>query len=280
LPRLFLIRERRVPRIPYKNRAGKRLSGATTVISANLGWNKEALKWWASRLALVPYEEAYAMLSRILMGDAEITDSVVKKFLEEHPVEDADYKKVSGEACDAGTLAHKMAENDVQSMLQGKKIITDLTGYVDKVIELANVSFSNYLTWKKMYKLKPMFTEVHIVCEDEGCQYGATPDLIAEISGVVALPDYKTSKAIYPDYLIQAGAYEHAWNSPNSYVMDGRNFVPIREFCKHKITGGYHGLRFDKESSGFDHKHVLDLSDAWEAFKLIRRLHDLKKVIK
>ena len=39
-----------MPTIPYKNAAGQRISGVTTIIGTNLGWNKEPLMYWANRI--------------------------------------------------------------------------------------------------------------------------------------------------------------------------------------------------------------------------------------
>ncbi len=34
-----------MPAIVYRNQLGVRVPGTTTIISANLGWNKQALMW-------------------------------------------------------------------------------------------------------------------------------------------------------------------------------------------------------------------------------------------
>jgi hypothetical protein len=76
-----------MPAIIYKNSKGERLSGVTTIISGNLGWNKQQLMYWANQQGL----------------------------------SGLNHRDTAQAAADAGTLAHAMIEAE----LTGNKIVID-----------------------------------------------------------------------------------------------------------------------------------------------------------
>jgi hypothetical protein len=76
-----------MPLINYINSKGERLPGVTTVISANLGWNKQQLMYWANQQGLAG----------------------------------KNHRDTAQAAADAGTLAHAMIEAE----LTGKKLVID-----------------------------------------------------------------------------------------------------------------------------------------------------------
>jgi hypothetical protein len=213
-----------MPTILYRNKQGDRIPGTTTIISSNLGWNKQPLMYWAWKQG----------------------------------TEGKNFRDTTQEAADSGTVAHYL----IDCHLHNKKP-EGLEKYPAEIISKAETAFINFLTWCDMVKFRVFSTEINLVSEKY--QYGATPDLIAWINDKLCLCDYKTGSDIYADHLIQAAAYEQCWNENNP---------------DNPITGGYHGLRFDKETAGFDHKHRIDLSLAWEAFELLLKLHKLQKKIK
>lgn len=69
-----------MPTIQYKNAEGKRVSGVTTIIGANLGWNKQALMYWANQMGL----------------------------------DGKNHREVAEKEADAGTLGHAMIEADIK----------------------------------------------------------------------------------------------------------------------------------------------------------------------
>jgi len=98
----------------------------------------------------------------------------------------------------------------------------------------------------------------------EKYQFGGTLDAIM-VNGELALGDWKTSNAVYPDHIIQLAAYWKLWEENN----------PDRP-----ITGGFHLCRFAKEHADFAHHFWADLTDAWEQFKLFRVAYDIDKKLK
>ena len=71
-----------MPTIPYKLKDGTKVSGVTTIISQNLGWNKQQLMYWANQMGL----------------------------------EGKNHREVSQKAADAGTLAHALIEADIKEV--------------------------------------------------------------------------------------------------------------------------------------------------------------------
>ncbi len=201
---------------------GVRVPGVTTVISMNLGWNKQALMYWANQVG---------------QGGKN-------------------HRDISDEAASAGTLAHDMIEANIQ----GREV--DLKPYPIDIIADAQQAFDNFLQWRETARFNPIHTELPLI--SNVYRYGGTIDCVAEINGKACLWDWKTSSGVYADYLIQCSAYANLLRE-NGY----------------DIPGGIYLLRISKESaSSTQHYWQEDqLADAWEAFMLLRKLHDLKKNI-
>ena len=169
-----------------------------------------------------------------------------------------DFRSARDEAADAGTIAHEMIECEIK----GKKF--DPSKYDKSLVDKAENAYLSFLEFKDKVNFEVIKTEVHLVSEKY--QYGATPDCIAKINGKVALFDWKTSDAIYPDYLIQIAAYEQAWNENNPDMP---------------ITDGCHLLRISKGNNiSYEWRYWSNLKPAWEAFLCCLKLHQLKKEIK
>jgi hypothetical protein len=69
-----------MPTIPYKTKEGNRVSGVTTIIGQNLGWNKQQLMYWANQEGLAG----------------------------------RNHRDTSQKAADAGTIAHYLIECDIK----------------------------------------------------------------------------------------------------------------------------------------------------------------------
>lgn len=114
-----------MPTIPYKNAKGQRISGVTTIIGQNLGWNKQQLMWWANQ-----------------MGQ-----------------EGKSHRDVAGEAADAGTIGHYLIDCHIH------KVEPDTSNYQPKLLDLAETCLLNYLEWEKMVNLEVVETEINLVSE-------------------------------------------------------------------------------------------------------------------
>lgn len=168
-----------------------------------------------------------------------------------------DYRKVKDDAASAGTLAHLMVEADIRGHDQPKQ-----DSQPDEIWQKALNAFGAYQEWRNQTQLKPEQSEVSLICECH--QVGGTLDTIM-VQGKRSLGDWKTSNAVYPEYLIQLAAYRHLWeiNNPDQ-----------------PITGGFHLLRFSKAEGDFTHHFWPNLDTAWEAFVCMRQLYDLMNKLK
>jgi hypothetical protein len=159
-----------MPAIRYFNAAGKRLCGVTT-INGNLGWNRDALMFWAHK-----------------QGQAGV-----------------DLYDTQKDAMSVGTLAHLAMEADIK----GEEFDLDALDLVQDQRRLVARSIEAWNRWREVSRLKLMHSECSMVSEKY--QYGGTLDAIAEINGRLGVLDLKTAKGVYEDYLVQIRAYGQLW---------------------------------------------------------------------
>ncbi len=117
-----------MPTINYKTKDGKRVSGVTTIIGGNLGWNKQALMYWAN---------------------AEGLDG-------------RNHRDTAQRAADAGTIGHYL----IDCHIKGHK--PDLSQYPQELISKGETCFLNFLEWQKMVNLHVEATEINLVSEVYG----------------------------------------------------------------------------------------------------------------
>ncbi len=113
-----------MPLILYKNKEGKRLSGVTTIIS-NLGWNKQALMYWA-------WQEG---------------------------IEGRNFRDTAQKAADIGTVAHAMIEADL------KEKDFDTGKYETDMIDKAGTAYAAWLEWKALVSFKLLESEISLISE-------------------------------------------------------------------------------------------------------------------
>jgi len=156
-----------------------------------------------------------------------------------------DYRKVSQEACDVGTLAHFL----IEAFLNG--FVADLEDYSTQDIEKALLCYNKFHDWWENAKLTKVATEIQLV--NEYHRYGGTIDLIAtNEKGDHILIDFKTSKKISESYWRQCAGYAQLWNCNNQ----GKTIE------SHAI------VRIGKEEEGdFEVVWKDDLSNYWNTFK-------------
>ena len=168
--------------------------------------------------------------------------------------EGKDYRDVRDQAAAAGTLAHEAVEAFVHR--------TPFEFPTSEIGERAKKAFSAFEEWARQTNLTVTQTEVSLVSERH--RFGGTLDAIL-IQGKRAIGDWKSSNALYPEYLVQVAAYGKLWEE---------------NFPAEPITGGYHLLRFDKTYGDFAHRWWAELDTAWTAFLHLRALYDLDKELK
>lgn len=171
--------------------------------------------------------------------------------------EGKDFRETKDKAAESGTLAHAAVEAKVRGLPFEWPEKSDAD-----VVRRAKKALENFEEWASQTKLQITHSEVPLI--SERYKYGGTLDCML-ISGKRSLGDYKTSNGVYPDYLIQLGAYGILWEE---------NFPDM------PIEGGYHLLRFAKEFADFSHHFWSELETAKKAFILMRQLWDLDPELK
>ena len=111
-----------MPTIDYRLKDGTRIQGVTTIISQNLGWNKQQLMWWANQEGLAG----------------------------------RNHRDTAQRAADAGTIGHYLIDCDI------KGIQPDTTKFPPELLQKGETCFLNFLVWKKMVNLRPVKTEINL----------------------------------------------------------------------------------------------------------------------
>lgn len=166
-----------------------------------------------------------------------------------------DYRATKQSAADSGTMAHALVEASIKG-----EIAPTFPDAEPDVIARAVAAFGAYCTWASQSKLEILVTEPRLISEVH--RFGGTLDAIGYLNGSLCLLDWKTSNAVYSDYLLQLAAYKVLWEENNPSDL---------------ITGGLHLCRFAKEHGDFAHHFYPNLDDAWEQFTLFRRAYDIDK---
>lgn len=154
-----------------------------------------------------------------------------------------------------GTLAHQMIADHL------RKVKTDTSDYTAKQINQAENSLLSYFEWEKGREIKPILIEEAMVSEPY--KYGGTIDCLAQIDGELTLLDFKTSKGIFPEMIIQLSAYEQLLFD-NKYVVDKSRILRIGR----------------DETEGFEDRVTTNLDKQWYLFKHCIAIYQLQKEIR
>lgn len=232
-----------MPTQPYLNAKGERVPGVTTVIGANLGWNKDALKLWANREGLAGRE-----MRRDWGG------STMER------------------AANIGTAAHGMIEAHVLGLDVEAGAAALLAKLCPEDQTKARRGFQNFLRWYSTSQLRVTRTEFPFV--DEEYQFGGCPDALIEQPSMTegepveeTIGDWKSSKGTYADHFIQVAAY----------VVGAERFLTKERGHPVRLAGA-HVIRVGKDTGVFSHKYWSrdDLELGWSAFTRLRGLHLLR----
>lgn len=156
-------------------------------------------------------------------------------------------------AATAGTMAHDL----VEAHIHGRQL-PELSGDPETIAK-ARSAYCTYLKWADMYKLTIRHTEVSLVSNAHG--FGGRLDAIGMNGDGLVLLDWKTSNAVYADYLLQLAGYKLLWEE---------------NYPEHRLTG-FHLCRFAKEEGDFSHHYFPNLDKEAETFLVMRSLYDLVK---
>lgn len=237
----------------YRLPDGDKVPGVTTII----GRFKEAngLLWWACQQGQknpdLPVRDA-------LYGardEAGMIGTAVHWMVEQH---------VKGSPLRLGGSPVRLEDCDALDMDGDTLDLTD-----DRRQQIQS-GYDAYLAWERMTRLKITHQEIQLVSVPH--RFGGCPDAIGEIDGEPCLLDWKTSKSVYPDMLIQLAAYGHLVRGGLQMEHD---YKPLG------ITvNGFHLCKFSKMTGDFSHHYYQDLAKEWEQFKRFRDCWDADKLIK
>lgn len=176
----------------------------------------------------------------------------------------------TAQAALAGTIAHDMIETfilgqhpesnaDVVAAEIGLKYgAGNVDGPSVEVLKNARNAFSQALEWFANTNIKVTHTELGLMSKVH--KFGGTLDAVGtDAKGRVILLDWKTSNAVYGDYLYQLAAYA----------------LLLEENHPELTPTGFHLLRFAKESADFAHHSFGELDNEKRGFLLMRELYEI-----
>jgi hypothetical protein len=176
-------------------------------------------------------------------------------------LEGRDMREEKDDAATAGKIAHAWIDDSIHG-----RPLCQLPRVVEpdgEIAHRARKALSTFEVWREQVRLEILDTERPLVSEAH--RFGGTYDAVGLVGGDLSLVDWKTSNAVYGDYVVQVSAYAELY----------------REHMGRACTGA-HLLRVGKEWGDF-HYHfypVEILRQGWEAFLLMRRLYELDAVLK
>lgn len=250
---------------------GKRVPSVTTVLSRFK--DPGALMHWSWECAYKPLEEACYVVEQVTQthgGIAAIKNA--KEFLKSDPLERAKFRKEAADAATAGTYAHGLVEQWIHGDAGERSNLQHLTARTFasrkkcklEIATKAVKSFSGFLQWIKQTRFELSTTEESLVSNIWG--YGGTLDCVGWINGPLILLDWKTSKRIYVDYLLQIAAYVILWNENYDPTIEEAHVILF-----HKITGDYQHFRFNKDQIDKAGKVFLKMLDIYRTVKEIEK---------
>jgi hypothetical protein len=221
----------------YQLPDGSEVPSVTTILQ-HLGWKSFGLMHWAHKLGRE---------GKSLKGEREAV-------------------------CNAGSLAHEFAHCNVtgrtwlETESEGEARFTfppgEETPGREFVVPLdvaakARASFASFRNWRASSNLVPVAPEAKVWSVKH--RYAGRLDLIATLGDEADLIDFKSSKALYADHLIQLAAYRAAWEE---MYPD----LPIKR-CR--------VLRWGDD--GDFHESVFENTEAaFQIFLRLRDIHELK----
>jgi len=166
-----------------------------------------------------------------------------------------DSSKYVDEKAKIGTLAHQM----IADYLKG--VTTDTSEYSKVQIDQAENATLSFFEWEKTHPIEPILIEERMVSELH--KFGGTIDCLGRINGSLCLLDFKTSRGIFPEMLIQVVAYRQL----------------LVEYG-HKIDQATI-LRIGRtEDEGFEERLVNHLDKRWQIFQHCLEIYRLQKEVK
>lgn len=181
-----------------------------------------------------------------LMLRAVYTDTLLKRVTKVKA-----HQRALAKAGEIGSQVHAMAEWFLRKEL-GQVVEAE-----PPLSPEARVAFNHFLAWVSQAKMKPLFLESSVWSRKY--RYAGTLDVYGTINGKLAVIDFKTSSALYPEYHLQVAAYIQA----------------LREMQQGKPVTGYL-VRFPKAPTDtFEVQEVVDWRARFKEFLKVRAMWDV-----
>lgn len=120
-----------------------------------------------------------------------------------------------------GTLIHTIIESHITQES------VDLSSYSEDEIDMASIVFySHYMEWEKLHKVEPIFVEKSLVSEEH--KFGGIIDFYAKVDDVYTVIDFKTSKSINNEHLLQVSSYVQLLRE-NGYQVDKLLILDVKK---------------------------------------------------
>lgn len=119
--------------------------------------------------------------------------------------EGKDFRETKKKAGDIGTLTHDFIEAHLRNEPLPVTDALDIFGPDEGMFAQARRAYEAWLGWFDKAGItvesfeRPLVSEIH--------RFGGTPDALGKRGDIVILPDWKTSKYIYPENIAQLGGY-------------------------------------------------------------------------
>jgi len=213
------------PKAGYTNLEGKKLPSVTTIMSRFK--DSGGLLYWA-------FEQGKLAQQGVI---AKLYDNAEK-------------------AANIGTLAHSMVEKFVNGEDHMEVIKTVELEAATKALN----AFQMFRDWHEQTNIEIISHYQEIQLVSERYQYGGTPDAIGKFKDKLILLDWKTSNAIYTDYMLQLAAYAILWEENRGEKIEG-----------------FYLCRFSKDFPDFATHYFDELELAKKQFLLLRECYDNDK---
>jgi hypothetical protein len=174
--------------------------------------------------------------------------------------EGLNYEETGQRAADVGTLAHEMIDAFLNgrdpNLKTAEELIADPFLYEEMAMK-ARKAFGAFKKWHADSSFQLLATETPLTSEAH--RYGGCLDGAAIVNGKLTILDWKSSRKVYSDYLVQVAGYAELWRENK-----GEN--PEQGVI----------LRVDKETGHWEHYDLTrdELDHAIELFLMYRRAYE------
>lgn len=169
-----------------------------------------------------------------------------------------DYRELRDAAASVGSVIHAQAE----AAITQQEIPYPPADFTDEQQAQVRQGFHAFWRWYSSTVRAIDWTEKQMVSEKH--RFGGTPDAYGrDKEGRGCLFDWK-SGGVYQDALIQVGG----------------GYAILCEEAGLDLSGGFHIVRFNKDTGDFVHRHYPELDAARDQFLRLRECYDIDRLLK